>query len=112
MSRISKLRESTETKLAIMEKHAFALETLMREGPEAAQGRLEVLKGQMKDRLEHTLALLGTLEGLPLEAATGLTYRMGRLASVLEEGSAASAEGLRSLWLASRRWNPGFSWCP
>jgi hypothetical protein len=73
MSRISKLRESTETRLAIMEKHAFAMETLVREGPEEALGRLEVLKGQLKDRLELTLELLVTLEGPSTETLTMMT---------------------------------------
>jgi ParB-like chromosome segregation protein Spo0J len=96
MSRISKLRESTETRLAIMEKHAFAMETLVREGPEEALSRLEVLKGQLKDRLERTQELLKTLEGLSTETLTGLAYRLGRLAGVLEEGMAASVETFRA----------------
>ena len=96
MSRISKLRESTQTRLAIMEKHAFALETLVREGPEEALSRLEILKNQLKDRLVNTQELLGTLQDLPLQAATGLGYRLGRLTGVLEEGPAASAEAFRA----------------
>jgi len=96
MSRISKLRESTETRLSIMEKHAFALETLVKEGSEEALNRLEILKGQLRDRLERTLASLGSLEGLPLETTAGLGYRLGRVAGVLEEGPAVSAEAFRS----------------
>ena len=96
MSKISKLRESTETRLSIMEKHAFALETLVREGPEEALNRLEILKGQLRDRLERTLESLGTLKGLPLETTAGLGYRLGRVAGVLEEGPALSAKAFRS----------------
>ena len=96
MSKISKLRESSKTRLAIMEKHAFALETLVREGPEEALNRLEILKGQLRDRLERTLESLGTLKGLPLETIAGLGYRLGRVAGVLEEGPASSAEAFRS----------------
>ncbi len=95
MSRISNLRESTETKLSIMEKHTFALETLVKEGPEEALNRLEILKGQMKDRLERILESLGTQEGLPLETAAGLGYRLGRVAGILEEGPAVSSEAFR-----------------
>jgi hypothetical protein len=96
MSKISKLRESTQTKLAIMEKHAFALETLVREGPEEALDRLEILKGQLRDRLVNTQELLGTLEGLPPETATGLAYRLGRFSGALEEGMADSVEAFKA----------------
>ena len=96
MSRISKLRESTEARLSIMEKHIFALETLVREGPEEAMNRLEILKDQLMDRLGLKLELVGTLEGMSAETSAGLGYRLGRFAGVLEEGPAASAEGFRS----------------
>jgi hypothetical protein len=96
MSRISKLRESTETRLSIMEKHAFALETLVREGLEEALNRLEILKGQLRDRLEGTLTLLRTTEGLSPGVASGLGYRLGKLAGVLEEEAALSSEAFRS----------------
>jgi hypothetical protein len=79
-----------------MEKHAFALETLVREGPEEALGRLEALKNQLKDRLERTLELLVTLEGPSTETLTGLAYHLGRLAGVLEEGTAASVDAFRA----------------
>jgi hypothetical protein len=96
MSRISKLRESTETKLSIMEKHAFALETFLREGQEEALHRLEVLKEQVRERLGQTLAVFGSLEGLPLKTILELSFKLGRLSGILEEISAITADALRA----------------
>ncbi len=96
MSRISKLRESTETKLAIMEKNTFALESLLREGQEEALQRLEILKGQLRDRLARSLTVFGALEGLPLETTLGLSFKFGRLSGILEEGSVETAEAFRA----------------
>jgi hypothetical protein len=92
MSRISKLRESTETRLAIIEKHAFALETLLQEGQEEALHRLEILKGQLRERLTRSLTVFATLEGLPQETLLGLGFKLGRLFGVLEEGSVDTAD--------------------
>ena len=91
MSRIGKQRQSTLIKLAIMEKHAFAMETLVREGPVEALSRLEILKKQLRYRIENLLEFLETQHVIPQEAAMGLSYRFGRLASTLEEGSASTS---------------------
>ena len=79
-----------------MEKHAFALETFLREGQEEALHRLEILKGQVRERLGRALTVFGTLEGLSLETLLGLSFKLGRLSGILEEGSVATAEAFRA----------------
>ena len=88
MGRISSYREDPGTKLDIMEIHAFAMETLLREGLDEALSRLQYLKDQLRDRLQDFVQILQTGDLLPANTALGLEQKFEAVLRILEEDSA------------------------
>jgi hypothetical protein len=88
MGRISNYREDPGTKLDIMEIHAFAMETLLREGLGEALSRLQFLKDHLRDRLQAFVKVLQTGDLLPAEIALGLEQRFEAALGIMEEDKA------------------------
>ena len=95
MGRISNYREDPGTKLDIMEIHAFAMETLLREGMGGAISRLQILKDQLRDRLRAFIRVLQTDDLLPADTALGLEHRLEAVMGIMEEGKAPDHSDLK-----------------
>jgi hypothetical protein len=97
MGRISNYREDPGTKLDIMEIHAFAMETLLREGLGEALSRLQFLKDQLRDRLQAFVKVLQTGDLLPADIALGLEQRFEAALGIMEEDKAPDPSTLKDL---------------
>jgi len=95
MGRISNYREDPGTKLDIMEIHAFAMETLLREGLGEALSRLQFLKDQLRDRLQAFVRVLQTDDLLPEDTALGLEQRLEAVLGIMEEGKTPDHSALK-----------------
>ena len=97
MGRISNYREDPGTKLDIMEIHAFAMETLLREGLGEALSRLQFLKDQLRDRLQAFVKVLQTGDLMPADIALGLEQRFEAALGIMEEDKAPDPSTLKDL---------------
>jgi len=95
MGRISNYREDPRTKLDIMEIHAFAMETLLREGLGEALSRLQFLKVQLRDRLQAFVQVLKAGDLLPADIALGLEHRFEAALGIMEEDKAPDPSTLK-----------------